>query len=286
MRFQHLLEQLYFHPWFITTAGHASIQGLVNARSMPRMGDDESDQDILKRFDSGDIRISDMVNARPSLRFDADRIAHVHILGPVGRALSKLERACGATGFEQVRQDLADAVAGGARGILLHVDSPGGMVNGTPETAKAIAELSQSLPIVAYGDQMCSAAYYIAAGCTAIVAPPSANLGSIGVIIPWVEFAEQMKLLGLLPAPITNKEGDLKATFWRGVLNEAETAFLQGYVDQIFGEFKGHVTTYRDIPDEAMRGQWFTGQRMLEMNLADAIGEEADALSLLRTRLS
>lgn len=285
MRFQHLLEQVYFHPWFITTAGHATIQSLIAGRTSARMGDSESDQDIINRMDSQGIRLSDMVNTRPDMTFDADRIAHIHIFGAVAKNLTKLERACGATGFEQIRQDLADAVQGGARGILLHIDCPGGTVNGTPETAKLIAELNQRIPIVAYGDLICSAAYYMAAGCTAIVAPPSASIGSIGVLIPWVDFAEQMKMVGLVPNPITNKEGDLKATGFRGVLNETETAFMQERADKMFADFKGHVLTYRQIPDTAMRGQWFSGADLLTTNLVDAIGEEPEALALLRSKL-
>lgn len=281
MRLQHILEQVYFHPWFITTAGHATIQSMVAGRMAPRMqSDGETDEDVLRKYG-----IEDFVNARPAMTFDADRIAHVHILGPVGRNLSKIERACGATGFEQIRKELDEAMQGGARGILLHIDSPGGMVNGTPETARYIAQLNQRVPVVAYGDQMCSAAYYMAAGCSAIVAPPSASVGSIGVLFPWVEFAEQLKLLGLKPNPITNKEGDLKATGFRGVLNEAETDFVQGLADQMFADFKGHVTTYRAIPDEAMRGQWFTGNPMRDANLVDVIGEEADAHAFLLSKL-
>jgi ClpP class serine protease len=92
-------------------------------------------------------------------------------------------------------------------------------------------------------------------------------------------------MLGLKPNPITNKEGDLKATGFRGVLTEAEHEFVQKLADQMFGEFKAHVTAYRQIPDDAMRGQWLTGSDMLAANLADQIGEEPEALALLRTKL-
>jgi ClpP class serine protease len=287
MRFQQIIEQVYFHPWFITAAGHASIQRLLRSGLHARAASDsdESDQDILRRFDSGEIRISDMVNARPALSFDADRIAHVHILGPVGKHLSKLERACGATGFEQIRQDLDNAVAGGARGVLLHISSPGGMMTGTHETAQAVAALATSIPVVVYGDLICSAAYYIAAGATAIVSPFSGCVGNIGVLIPWIEFAEQMKMEGLVPRPITNKEADLKGTGHRGVLNEAEQAFLQSEVDRMGDDFWKHITATRALPEELRRGQWAYGDEMMRLNLVDQIGEEPEALALLRSKL-
>lgn len=288
MNFQRIVEQVYFRPWYITRSGHASVRRLLESRLLgKRMSkmDTENDDDIINRMDNGDIKLSDMVNTRPALSFDADRIAHIHIFGPLGPKLSKIERACGATGYEQLQADFVAATAGGARGVLLHVDSPGGTVAGCAETARALAELNSRIPVIAHGDLIASAAYYVAAGCTQIVMSESGDAGSIGVLIPYVDTSAELEELGLKPDPIVNSGGDLKALGHRGFLNDTEREYLQHEVDRMFQAFRSHVLQFRGIPDEAMRGQTLGGQEMLSSHLADAIGTESFALELLRSRL-
>jgi signal peptide peptidase SppA len=257
MRFRHLAEQIYLRPWFITPEAHASIRMVFErAMSQPKA-----------------IELSDFVEQRKEMAIDRSTgIATIHVLGPLGKNLSKIEQSCGATGFEQIRADYSAALSAGTKGILLHFDSPGGTVLGTPEMASVIA--GKPLPTVAYTeDIMASAAYYLAAGADAIVASPSASVGSIGVYIPWVDRSAQYAALGLKPDPIVNEGGDLKALGFGGSLSEAQRAHLQETVNEDFAAFKGHIKAYRELPDAAMRGQVQNGRTAVEMNLVDALGD-------------
>lgn len=271
MRFAQIHEQLYCRPWFITPAAHFTLRQVFEAH--------------VARHGAGaraeELGLGDLVNSRRPMVVDAEGIATIHVLGPLGKNLSKMEKSCGATSFEDLQAEFAQANANPAvRGILLHIDSPGGTVQGTPETAAIVA--ASARPVVAYTeDTMASAAYYLGAGARAIVASPSADVGSIGVYIPWVDRSALYEAAGLRPDPIVNTGGDLKALGFGGTLTEAQRTYLQEQVDLDFDAFKAHVARHREIDPSALRGQVLSGQQALDANLIDALGDLAFARKLL-----
>ena len=272
MRYRYLAEQIYLRPWLITAEAHASIRLLFS-------------QVIERGFTPTAMDLADMFPQRKPLEIDGQGIATVHIFGPVGKGLSAMEQSCGATSMEQIRSDYASALAGGARGILLHVDSPGGTITGTPEIADLVA--SQPLPTVAYTeDMMASAAYYMAAGANLIVASKSADVGSIGVYIPWVDSSAQYEAEGLKPDPIIGAGGDLKAIGFGGSLTPEHRAYLQEGVDSSLADFKAHILAHRNVPESAMRGQTLDGKAALAANLVDAIGDMGAARAILSRLIS
>jgi signal peptide peptidase SppA len=271
MRFTHLAEQIYHRPWFITAEAHAAIRTVFERAMSSGLLDSRLEESSL---------LDMFPKRRPLAIDDATGIASIHIMGPLGKNLSKIEQSCGATGFEQVRADYAKALEKGARGLLLDFDSPGGTITGTPELANLIA--SKPLPTVAYTeDMMASAAYYLASGADVIVASPSASVGSIGVYIPWMDTSAAYERAGYKPDPITNTGGDLKAIGFGGKLSDAQRAHLQEEVDEDFANFQAHIRQHRDVPDSAMRGQVMSGRKALESNLVDRIGERDEAFAAL-----
>jgi signal peptide peptidase SppA len=281
MRFTHLAEQIYHRPWFITAEAHAAIRTVFERALATGLFSAGGTAAVPS---AQEMSLLDLFPKRRPLAIDeATGIASIHVFGPLGKNLSKMEQSCGATGFEQIRADYAKALEKGARGLLLDFDSPGGTITGTPELASLIA--SKPLPTVAYTeDIMASAAYYLASGADLIVASPSASVGSIGVYIPWMDTSAAYERAGYKPDPIVNTGGDLKAIGFGGKLSEAQRAHLQEEVDEDFANFKAHIANYRAVPDHAMRGQVMSGRKAIESNLVDFIGERVFALeSLART---
>lgn len=272
MRFAQIHEQLYCRPWFITESAHFTLRQIFESHLAGKA--------LANSFA---LELDDMVTSRRPLTVDQEGVATIHVLGPLGKNLSKMEKSCGATSFEDIQSELAQANANPAvRGIVLHVDSPGGTVTGTPETAAAIA--ASAKPVVAYTeDMMASAAYYVSAGARAIVASTSADVGSIGVYIPWVDRGALNQAMGLRPDPIVNTGGDLKAAGFGGVLSEAQRAHLQEQVDLDYAAFKAHIAAHRTVADYALRGQTLSGEQALASNLIDRIGSLADARALALT---
>lgn len=277
MRFAHLAEQLYLTPWYITDTAHATLR-MVFERAVGSGLDFRVDEGAL----------ASLFPQRRKLSIDSEGLADVHVLGPLGKGLSKMEQSCGATSFESVRADLSAAQKAGARGVLMHFENaPGGTVMGTPETAKQLAELSTTIPVVAFTeDTMASGAYYLGAGARAIVASESSQVGSIGVYMPWVDRSAQLSAQGIKPDPIVNQGGDLKAIGFTGKLSDAQREFLQGRVDANFADFREHVRNHRDVADSAMRGQALRGKDALAANLVDALGDKGNAIALLHKFIS
>lgn len=261
MRFANIINAVYREPWNITASGWLSVHDLLQSRLSA---------------EAKSLDFSAFVNPRPDLEIDAEGIAHVHVTGILGKGLSQIERACGNTGYEQIESEVADAVQAGARGILLHVNSPGGAASGNVEAARAITDCGT--PIVAWVDELAaSAAYAIACGADRIVAASSAQIGSIGTILPLVDTSGQWEQRGWKPAYITHTGGDLKDATWPPSFSDAHRAHLQEMVDDYFGQFREHVLAHRAVASPAMRGQTLLSARAKDANLIDRTGSYADA---------
>jgi ClpP class serine protease len=261
MRFARIQDAVYRQPWNITAGGWLSVHEVVQSA-------------LAREYKNG--MFADFVNERPEMEIDTNGIAHIHVQGVLGKGLSKIEKSCGNTGYEQLEDDFDEAEQRGARGVMMHINSPGGATVGNAEIATRVSE--SPLPKVAFVDDLCaSAAYSIAAGCNHIVCTPSAEVGSIGTIIPMIDQSGAWKAQGWEPAYITHTGGDLKAAGYPPSMTEAQREYLQEVVDDLFGLFRGHVLAHRSIDASAMRGQCLVGQRALDANLVDTVGTYTNA---------
>jgi ClpP class serine protease len=274
MRFQRIHEAVHFRPWFISAAGYASVRSLVD-KAMAR--------DIQSRSEDLDEWFSDFVRRRPTLQFNAaTRTATISIFGVVGPYLSNIEKACGNTGYEEITAEIEEAKQLGAERINFHFDSPGGYCTGCDEVARAIAAIKDETSIftVAHTDTvMCSAAYYLAAGCSAIVGTRSATIGNIGVILPWVDSSKLWEIEGLEFQPIVSEGADLKATMHGPELSADQRAFLQDDVNENGRLFREHVTRNRpNLDPEVWRAGWYGGEMALDLGLIDMVGTLAETI--------
>ena len=95
------------------------------------------------------------------------------------------------------------------KGVLLHVDSPGGALAPSIELSMAVKRLSVHKPVVAYAaGSMTSGSYYASIWANHIIANPGAFIGSIGVLFQAPNVAELAKKLGISEQIIT--AGDYK----------------------------------------------------------------------------
>lgn len=272
MRLPRLHQKIYCEPWFITPAGYRAVRSVFESKLLRSKCKEDGDEDS---------DYSMFVNVREPMEIDANGIATISIVGTLGKGLSKIEKCCGATDYEDVEDDIESAVEAGVRGIFFDIDSPGGQCTGNGEVADMIQSLRGKLPMVAYtDDMMCSAAYNIGVSCDYIFASQSATVGSIGTIVPFVDESGMWEMEGLKFDAITNAQGDLKSTMMGpSIGTEDQRAYLQQYVEDAFSQFRGNVLRNRRVPDEAMRGQAFLAPRALSMNLIDGILTEESAYS-------
>lgn len=215
-----------------------------------------------------------------------DGIGIIRIHGPLMRDPDLISSLLfGATDMDQVAEAIQEAVAQDTvKSILLDIDSPGGTVNGTPELAQAVADAAKLKSIHAFSaGQMCSAAYWIASQCDAVYATPSARVGSIGVMLPFIDSAEKFRSQGLKVEVFA--AGKFKGMGTPGVsLSEEQRALIQSDIEEVAADFKSAVLARgRKIPDEAMEGQSFSARKAQRFNLAGTVKSRDEVIARLRS---
>lgn len=254
-------------PWLIAPDAHAAMCDAVRAfLGAPEKLPEPTASDLIT-VDAG--------------------VGIVSIDGPLIRKPDIFSRILfGATDTEEVIAAVNEATRReDVQAVLLDIDSPGGSVNGTPELAQAVADLSKAKFVYAFSTgQMCSAAYWIASQCDAIYATPSARVGSIGVILPLIDDTEAFAMEGLKVEVFA--AGKFKSTGTPGVpLTDEQRQWLQADVEEIAADFHAAVLARgRKIPAEAMEGQTFSTRKAMQFNLAGVMKSRDEALRTLRNR--
>ncbi len=167
----------------------------------------------------------------------------------------------------------------GTQGVILKIDSPGG----SPVQAGAINDEIRRLrakypdtPIYAVVEEICaSGAYYVAVAADKIFVDKASLVGSIGVIMEGFGFVGAMDKLGVERRALTAGENkDFLDQFAPVVPKQKE--FAQKMLDEIHQQFiaavkQGRGARLKETP-EMFTGLVWSGQRSIELGLADALG--------------
>lgn len=170
--------------------------------------------------------------------------------------------------------------------VVLDVDSPGGSVFGIQELADSMAAMKGRKPMVAVANHvMASAAYWIGSQADEIIASPSSQVGSIGVIAVHQDVSGAEEKLGVKTTMIT--AGKHKAAGDpHSPLSEDARAMMQGLVDQYYTAFVKGVARGRGVSAADVRGGFAEGAIVgasdaVKLGLADSVGTLDDAISRL-----
>ena len=216
------------------------------------------------------LNLSDLVNARPAAELDEDGTGHVWVQDTLGDKMPALWGMVGNTDYRQLREEVGTLASAGATNLVLHIDSPGGMVAGLEEAGAAI--INAGLDTTAIVDGMaCSAAYYLACCADRIIASPSSDVGNIGAVMAWEDDTAFWKSEGVEFNVLTNEGADLKGTFRESPMTSAQREFLQTELNRIGAEFRHHVDGNREVDPEVFRAGWYSGQRALDLGLIDTL---------------
>ncbi len=171
------------------------------------------------------------------------------------------------------------------KAIILHVNSPGGGVAASEEIYREVKRLrdDKKKRIVSSIETVgASGAYYISSGTNKIFADNGSVVGSIGVIMEWVNYGDLMRWAKLKPEVLTvgafKDTGDPTRE-----MTPAERQFLQSLIDNMYGQFvqavaDGRHAKYDDIKSIA-DGRVWTGKEALSMHLIDQVGDFQEAVN-------
>jgi len=189
--------------------------------------------------------------------------------------------------IEHVTKD--DAVMG----VLLVVDSPGGLVADSHEIYHRLKLLAEKKPIYVQMKRMAaSGGYYIAMGAGPsgqIYAEPTTWTGSIGVIIPRYDASQLAEKIGVVSDPL--KTGEFKdALNPLRPMTANERKLWEGILDQSFQKFIKVIDDNREgLDSDAVKalatGQIYTADDALANKLVDKIGYQEDSLKALQEKL-
>jgi protease-4 len=170
------------------------------------------------------------------------------------------------------------------KAIVLRIDSPGGEVEASQEILLQIERARESKPIVvSMGSMAASGGYYISTGANEIVALPTTETGSIGVI------SYQMNVQGFLDKlgiDVQVFKGGKYKDMYTGFreLTPEEQSIMQATVDEFYEQFVGVVAEGRGLSTDQVRdlatGQLYSGTEAKELGLIDELGDLDAALSL------
>jgi len=195
---------------------------------------------------------------------------------------------------EQVIESIQEAAKReDVKGVLLVVDSPGGLVTDSHQIYHQLKKLSEKKPVyVSMKDMAASGGYYISMGIGTkgkIYAEPTTWTGSIGVILPRYNAQEMAQKLGVEPEPIGT--GPLKGSLspFRD-MTEEERLVWNEIIDDSFQRFLNVIAENRDnlnIADveELATGQVYTATQAEANGLVDQIGFEDEAIEALKKEL-
>ncbi len=207
--------------------------------------------------------------------FREDRIARVYVEGIIVRDDAR----------SQVLARLAADKS--VRGVIVHIDSPGGSVVGGEDLYNGLRDIADKKPVTAVmGTVATSAAYMAGIAADRVWAREGSVTGSIGVILQSANITGLLDRIGV--EPVTIKSSELKGTpSPLEPLTKAARAASQEVVLDLYEFFVGIVIERRPLDAATVRvladGRVYSGRQAVANGLIDAIGGEDDAVSWMVT---
>ena len=213
-----------------------------------------------------------------------EKIAVIYVDGVImgGRGQGTLFGESGGT--DQIIKQLHEAGKDSSvKVILLRINSPGGSAPASQEVGEELKKIrSAGKPIVtSMGDMAASGGYWLPACTDKIYANPATLTGSIGVYMPYANWEELYKKIGIYQEKI--KSGPHKDILSpeRMITNE-ERAIIQTMVDDMYNQFVTVVSEGRRMEPDKVRqladGRIYTGNQAKQLGLVDELGNMYDAI--------
>jgi protease-4 len=169
--------------------------------------------------------------------------------------------------------------------IVLHIDSPGGIVAPSQEIYEEIKKAREKGKkiVASMGSVGASGGYYVACAADTIVANPGTLTGSIGVIFQFPVAEELFKKIGLRFEVVKSGEFKDVGSFNRR-MTKGERELLQSVIDDTYDQFVEVLVDDRNLSREEVvkiaDGSIFTGRQAKELGLVDELGNFEDAVKI------
>ena len=213
-----------------------------------------------------------------------DKIAIIYVDGMIvgGRGQVGLFSEGGGTDA-LIRQLHAARDDQSVKAIVLRINSPGGTVPASQEVGEELKKIrALGKPVItSMADMAASGGYWLAACTDKIYANSSTITGSLGVYMPYSNWEELYKKIGVRQEKI--KSGPHKDILSPDrQLTDEERAIIQVMVDDMYNQFVEVIAEGRHLDQAKVRqladGRIYTGRQAKEAGLVDELGNMYDAI--------
>ena len=169
-------------------------------------------------------------------------------------------------------------------GLILIIDSPGGVVSIADAGYSLLKRIHSRVPVVTViGNTAASAGYLLASTGDVVFARETSIVGSIGVLLEIPVFKELLENVGVDYKNV-GVGHNLDAVPFQG-LNEFTNKYLELAGNDSYRWFRNVVQYERRLSDQALQkvigGKIFLGHEALSLGLVDAIGDTSAAFHWL-----
>ena len=258
----------------------------IDARSLGMLG---------HAFESGDLdaikATLSLGNTPESITKIVNGVAVIPVTGVLQDECNYMVRWGYASSYQLIERDFNQAMDNNnVKGVLFYFNSPGGSAIGCKRVADLVFESRGIKPVRSFVQGVCcSAAFYIAAATDRIEATADSLVGSVGTILPHMEYSGMLKEFGIGAEVFTNTDSPKKGhgNMYEPLSDEAKKT-LQQFVNSYGRPFIEDVARYRAIDaaevvknfgqGDALRADVAIGRQMVDA-VVDNFDESLESIS-------
>jgi signal peptide peptidase SppA len=280
-----MLEPAYARVFFCALAGQLGITRLTDTVSGATLGAEQIAEPLALFGDDEEM------GPRPSRSYQiTNGIAVLPVSGTLVSKTRSLQPYSGMTGYNGIIARLQQAMSDpGVDGILLDMDTPGGMVSGAFDCADIIARMRDIKPIWALANDMnCSAGQLIASAASRRLVTQTARTGSIGVMMAHSNYGAALKTQGVEVTLIYSGDHKVDGNPYEKLPKDVRDDF-QTRIDATRRMFAEKVAAYTGMSMQAVlntEAAVFSGQESVDAGLAEELVNNTDALNVMRESLN
>ncbi|HFQ5503974.1 TPA: S49 family peptidase [Enterobacter kobei] len=275
-----MLEPAYARVFFCALAGQLGITRLTDPASGVTLGAEQIAEPLALFGDDEEM------GPRPARSYQVTNgIAVLAVSGTLVSKTRSLQPYSGMTGYNGIIARLQQAISDpGVDGILLDMDTPGGMVSGAFDCADIIARMRDIKPVWALANDMnCSAGQLIASAASRRLVTQTARTGSIGVMMAHSNYGAALKTNGVEVTLIYSGDHKVDGNPYEKLPKDVRADF-QKRIDATRQMFAEKVSAYTGMSVQAVldtEAAVFSGQESVDNGLADELVNNTDALGVM-----
>jgi len=290
----HLMDSVINIPWAITKDKLHEIMYILQTKNVDAELF-ENIKELQANFDNTPYAMTQIQIAEDNKKKEkpyniVDEIAYVEIMGTLSKRMNIIAALSGGTSYEMIQQQINMAIEDkDVSGIFMHIDSPGGNVDGLFNAADLILKARDIKPIMAYADGAMASAAYLLGSATSFVAVSdrAAGIGSLGVITVHMDESVKYEKEGIKPT-VLSSGGYKKTGNPYEPLSNDDKQHIKDKLDTVYTLLIDSVAVHRNISAKNIlsnglgNGDIFIGQDAVDIGLADEILNKDQAIKRLR----